>query len=152
MPGVGTTDFAYVKDSPNAQSFSLFDTSQPLDACSSPEILNGSTWDPISADPDLSIDYTTGQLTYQPSNTSGLTIQMRIGSTQFKLHRCEYAYVSTVGIPDIPAEIDVSTGQTNTFVIPKIQILPNGSNCPVATKPTISGITASSYLESGTGN
>ena len=75
---------------------------------------------------------------------------MRIDSNYFNLHLCEYTYVSTASIPDIPAQIDVSTGKTNVFVIPKVTSLPTPSNCPVATKPTILGIAASSYAENGT--
>ena len=125
--------------------------SQPLDACSSPiENLNSAgTWYDISADTWINIDYTTGQLTYSPTNYFGTTKQMRIDSNYFNLHKCEYTYVSTASVPDIPAQIDVSTGQTNVFVIPKVTSLPTPSNCPVATKPTISGITVSSYALNG---
>jgi len=88
--------------------------SQTPSECVSPfEVLNadGITWDPISSDSALSIDYTTGELTIQ-STSIGTTTQLRIESTQFSLHRCKYTYVqdSTTPVPNIPVWIDEITG------------------------------------------
>ena len=139
-------------DYPDAQEFKLY--ASPPAACSSPLQIqnpNDLTWSDYTTDSALSVDFSTGLLTVHVTDPTqvGFTSRMRVGNTEFDLHRCKYSYIEDVanGVPTFPIWIS-SSATSNLFVIPEVTKLP--AVCPGASQPSIVDMTEGVEYTTGT--